>query len=218
MSAAAFRARYAAYTVDLALLAPFAALLAMGPLRRAAQALGALEAASLQAMDRAFADGHLTLLALAGALRADADFIAAAVAATAEVLAATGLGLAAVLLAMAFWFIGFEASPWQATPGKRLLGLRVETVDGRRPGVGRAALRFLAAGPSWLLLHLGHAMAAWRADGRALHDLAAGTRVVGAGALPAWARAWLALQGLAVLALLGWFAWTLLTAVLLLGL
>ena len=46
----------------------------------------------------------------------------------------------------AIYFIGFEASRWQATPGKRLLGLRVETVEGARLSVGRALLRLARVG------------------------------------------------------------------------
>ncbi|GAB2665628.1 RDD family protein [Arenimonas aestuarii] len=118
------------------------------------------------------------------------------------------IGIAALVIAAlaALWFITFEASPWQATPGKRLAGLRVVAVDGSRPGLGRIALRFFAGAPSWLLLHLGHAMAAIRRDGRALHDLLAGTCVVLApGAttrIPRWARFWLLVQALAVAAVL----------------
>lgn len=218
MSADAFRARYAAYTLDLLLLAPLALLFALAPLKRAGAAFEALNAATAAALERAFADGHFALLALAGALRADAAYIAALAEHGGALTAAIVAALAAVLGALALWFIGFEASVWQATPGKRLLGLRVERLDGGRPGVARAALRFIAAGPSWLLLHLGHAMAAWRADGRALHDLMAGTRVAGAAAMPAWAKAFLFAQGLAAFALLAWFAWTMLRAVLLMGL
>lgn len=110
---------------------------------------------------------------------------------------------AAVLFALsALWFIGFEASRWQATPGKRLAGLRVTTREGSRPAAWRVALRFVAGVPSWLMLHLGHALAGWTKDRRALHDLVAGTRVVLAAdagdAMPRWARRWLWLQGIAL--------------------
>lgn len=117
------------------------------------------------------------------------------------------IGIAALVIAAlaALWFIAFEASPWQASPGKRLAGLRVVAADGSRPGPGRVALRFFAGAPSWGLLHLGHAMAAIRRDGKALHDLLAGTQVVLApgatSAMPRWARYWLGAQALAVVAL-----------------
>lgn len=113
---------------------------------------------------------------------------------------------AAVLFALsALWFIGFEASRWQATPGKRLAGLRVTALDGSRPAPWRVALRFVAGLPSWLMLHLGHALAGWTRDRRALHDLIAGTRVVlapdASEAMPRWARRWLWAQALAFAAL-----------------
>lgn len=218
MSAAAFRARYAAYSLDVLLLAPLAVLAAWPAIGRARATIVQLEAASTAAMDRAFAGGHVALLALVEALRSDVAFIEALGLAVVTLTAAIGLLLASVLAVMVLWFVGFEASSWQATPGKRLLGLRVETLDGRHPGLGRAGLRFFAAAPSWLLLHLGHAMAAWRDDGRALHDLIAGTRVIGARPLPAWAMVFLAAQGAALLLLLLWTAWRLLEALLLLGL
>jgi uncharacterized RDD family membrane protein YckC len=86
------------------------------------------------------------------------------------------LVLASLLAAV--YFIAFEASPWQATPGKRWLGLRVIAVAGGPVGVSRAAARFFAGSLSWLSLNLGHALAMFRRDGRALHDLIAGTAVV----------------------------------------
>ncbi|MBS0213772.1 MAG: RDD family protein [Proteobacteria bacterium] len=78
------------------------------------------------------------------------------------------------------YFIGFESSGWQATPGKRLVGIKVTDADGARIGGARAAARFLAAGLSWAVLNLGQAMAAIPPEHRALHDLIAGTRVVDA--------------------------------------
>lgn len=92
---------------------------------------------------------------------------------TLGLLQASGLCLGAAAL----YFIGFEASRWQATPGKRLLGLRVRDTEGKPLGLGQSAARFLAGSVSWLSLNLGHALAGWRRDGRALHDLIAGTRV-----------------------------------------
>ena len=40
------------------------------------------------------------------------------------------------------YFACFESSSWQATPGKRLLGLRVADLTGARIGFGRATGRF----------------------------------------------------------------------------
>ena len=75
------------------------------------------------------------------------------------------------------YFVGCESSPAQATLGKRLLGIKVTDRQGRRIGLGRALGRFFAAGLSWLTFNLGHALAAWTPERRALHDYLAGTRV-----------------------------------------
>jgi uncharacterized RDD family membrane protein YckC len=77
----------------------------------------------------------------------------------------------------AVYFTWMESSPQQATLGKRLIGIKVTDVLGRRIGRGRALARFFAASLSWLTLNLGHALAAWTPERRALHDYLAGTRV-----------------------------------------
>jgi len=218
MSAAAFKARYAAYSVDLVLLSPFVAAAAWRPLQVAHAAWRGMEGAMQLALDRAFGAGHIALLDLAGALQADTVFMAAMTQGMEALLSSLlSAGLWA-WIAVAAYFVGFEASPWRATPGKRALGLRVLASDGGKAGLPRVLLRFLAAGPSWLLLHLGHALVMFRDDHRAGHDLAAGTRVDGDAVIPAWATAWLGLQVAAVAALLGWVAWTAMQAVMVLGL
>ncbi|MND00767.1 hypothetical protein D3C83_194950 [compost metagenome] len=64
------------------------------------------------------------------------------------------------------------------------------------------------------MLNLGHALAGWRHDRRALHDLIAGTQVLADGPMPRWARAWLQLQALVfgalLLAAIAWLGWLLL--------
>ena len=111
-----------------------------------------------------------------------------------------------VVLAAAY-FIGMEASARQATLGKQLLGLKVTAFDGSRPGAGRVAGRFFAAGLSWLTLNVGHALAGWTRERRALHDYLAGTRVVlvdpADAAMPAWGKAVIALNVLGLLAVFG---------------
>ena len=111
------------------------------------------------------------------------------------------------LLSLA-WFVGFEASARQATPGKRALGLRVLDEQGKGIGLVRAVQRHLAGALSWITLNLGHLLAAIPPQRRSLHDRIAGTRVVqaaDAGPLPVWARAWLGLLALAGVAALAWF-------------
>lgn len=123
-------------------------------------------------------------------------------------MAAVLLQCALVIMAVAaIWFIASESSHWQASPGKRLLGLRVTDMRGGRGGRGRIVLRFLAGIPSWLLLNLGHAMAGMTPGKRALHDYIAGTRVeLAPGAspdLPRAARSWLLLQAAVFFGIVG---------------
>ena len=103
------------------------------------------------------------------------------------------------------YFVLCESSAWQATLGKRLVGIKVVDADGRRIGRGRAAGRFLAAALSWLSLNIGHAMAAYPPQHRALHDYLAGTCVENADParpqMPSWG--WLIVGLHALLFLLG---------------
>ena len=113
-----------------------------------------------------------------------------------------------VVLAAGYW-IGFERSAWQATPGKHALALQVTDMTGHRLDSTRAATRHFAGALSWLTLNLGHALAAVPPHKRALHDYIAGTSVVHRNhdpRLPGWAKAWVALQGLLALGLPAWLA------------
>lgn len=93
-------------------------------------------------------------------------------------------GAAAVL-----WWTAFECSPWQASPGKRLLRMRTIETGGLRVGFGRALVRsFIKSLPLALLFALpwaAAALAALSAAGilagrrrRSLHDLMASTAVI----------------------------------------
>ena len=79
--------------------------------------------------------------------------------------------------------IGYYVYFWGvrgATPGKRVVGLRVEGMDGTVPiGVGRALLRLLGYALSSAVLGIGFLMILW--SGYGLHDRLAGTRVVRVG-------------------------------------
>jgi uncharacterized RDD family membrane protein YckC len=201
---AGFWRRALAYSIDWLLLAPLMYLLLRSPV---AAAWG-----GLQRLNSVLQDWLLTRLTsaagampspteLAAALIQDAPMLASVDAALGELGAAvTQAALSGAAIA-GLYFIGFEASAWQATPGKRLLDLTVVDVQGARLGWGRASARFLAGSLSWLSLNLGHALAGLRADGRALHDLVAGTRVVAHSPMPRWAR-WLLFAQLALLLVL----------------
>jgi len=72
---------------------------------------------------------------------------------------------------------GLESSPWQATLGKRWMGLKVTDAVGRRIGFLRATGRHAAKYVSALFCFLGFIMALFSPRGLALHDRLAGTRV-----------------------------------------
>ena len=201
--AAGFGQRAVAWSLDIALLSPLLLWLSWPPLARALAALlDWLAQVQGWMLDRMLSGGDITSpLAVAQALLADPVQGAAAQAQVAQFTGALiRVGLLAGCVA-AIYFVAFESSAWQATPGKRLLGLRVETTGGARLSLARALARHVAGLASWLTLNLGHLLVALRGDGRSLHDLMAGTRVMASGPLPAWGRAWLGvLVALAVLA------------------
>ncbi|MGH8225886.1 MAG: RDD family protein [Gammaproteobacteria bacterium] len=76
------------------------------------------------------------------------------------------------------YFVLFESSRLQATPGKMALGLIVTDEHGRRIGFGRATGRYFAKMLSSLIFCIGYMMAGWTARKQALHDLIAATCVV----------------------------------------
>lgn len=80
-----------------------------------------------------------------------------------------------VLIAYLF-FVGFWAGHGR-TLGMQSWGLRIETADGRRPGVGPCSLRFLVAILSWLPAGLGFWWQLFDPDGLSWHDRLSGTRL-----------------------------------------
>lgn len=215
MQPAGFVRRYAAWSLDAAPLAALAVLASHGRIRdglaRADAALASMSDAVATAMLRVFDAGGAFPALVSGllgnhAMRASTTELAAAI-----VAAAWPPMLAFALLGLAY-HAAFESSRWQATPGKRVLGLRVVGADdGARIGFGRAALRHAAGVLSWLGLNLGHLWAAMPPRHRAWHDLLAGTRVVQLpqpDGLPAWAKWWIAAQAALAFAVLAWLLQT----------
>jgi uncharacterized RDD family membrane protein YckC len=70
------------------------------------------------------------------------------------------------------------SSPWQATIGKKLLGLKVTDEAGQRLSFGRATGRHFAKIISMIICFIGFIMAAFTYHKRALHDMIAGTLVM----------------------------------------
>jgi uncharacterized RDD family membrane protein YckC len=79
------------------------------------------------------------------------------------------------------YYAAFEASAWQATPGKRICGIHVTDVQGARltplRSVGRNAVR-LTNIVMPLIPFISYMAVAWTAKKQGLHDLLAGTLVV----------------------------------------
>lgn len=81
------------------------------------------------------------------------------------------------LLISAVYTIGFTASHWQATPGKRLCGIFVESATGERLTIIESAQRHLASGLSSISLGIGYLMVLFHPQKLAFHDLLCLTRV-----------------------------------------
>ena len=72
----------------------------------------------------------------------------------------------------------FESGGWQATPGKRLLGLRVVDLNGNKISFGRAVGRYFGKWLSSLIFGIGYIMVGITDRKQGLHDKLAETYVV----------------------------------------
>lgn len=71
-----------------------------------------------------------------------------------------------------------QSSSWQATLGKKALGLEVTDLQGRRISFARASGRFFAKILSTIILFIGFFMIGFTARKQGLHDILAGTLVL----------------------------------------
>jgi uncharacterized RDD family membrane protein YckC len=71
-----------------------------------------------------------------------------------------------------------ESSAWQATLGKKALGLEVTDLAGARVTFGRATGRYFARYISFFTIGIGYIMAGFTQKKQALHDMIAGTLVI----------------------------------------
>jgi uncharacterized RDD family membrane protein YckC len=80
-----------------------------------------------------------------------------------------------LLMVMVQWcyYALLESSAWQATVGKRLLGLYVTDIDGKRVTFARASGRYFAMIISTLTIGIGYLMAGFTPKKQALHDMIA---------------------------------------------
>ncbi len=76
------------------------------------------------------------------------------------------------------YFAGLESSKWQATVGKKALGLIVTDANGARISLPRAIGRYFAKILSGIILFIGYIMVAFTEKKQGLHDMLASTFVV----------------------------------------
>jgi uncharacterized RDD family membrane protein YckC len=128
----------------------------------------------------------IVLFAVAGAIAVAIAFAVGMIAAAAGTSDATtasaqimkSVPLIVVLGCALFYYVYFPSGAWQATPGKRICGLRIIRTDGSRVTSGLALGRWASCFLSAKLLGIGFLMIGWNREKKGLHDILCGTRVV----------------------------------------
>jgi uncharacterized RDD family membrane protein YckC len=94
-------------------------------------------------------------------------------------LAMRGFALFEFVAGIGAWlyFALMESSAWQATLGKKIIGLYVTDLHGHKIGFGRASGRYFSKIISNFTLLIGYIMAGLTAKKQALHDMIAGCLV-----------------------------------------
>jgi len=92
-------------------------------------------------------------------------------------LANMGLNLVSIVVSWLYSSL-LESSSWQATLGKKAVGIRVTDMNGNRISFGQATGRHFGKILSSLICLVGFIMAAFTEKQQALHDILAGTLVV----------------------------------------
>lgn len=127
---------------------------------------------------RAGALGIDLLILLPGAIVIEAVFLLVHFGGRISSHALVPLVRMANLLLFWLYFALMESGPRQATPGKRLLGLKVTGLDGAPITFGRATGCFFGKLLSGFILYIGFIMAAFTERRQGLHDLMARTLVL----------------------------------------
>lgn len=99
----------------------------------------------------------------------------------ADLLGLLGVVYKLVVLAVVFnwlYYALLESSAWQATLGKKALGLEVTDMNRRRVSFARATGRYFGKIVSAFILMIGFIMAGFTAQKQALHDMMAGCLVL----------------------------------------
>ena len=99
-------------------------------------------------------------------------------------VAAQAMGFVVGFLINWLWFTLAESSHWQASIGKKLVGLKVTDENGERISFGKANARYWSKILSALMFCVGFLMVAFTAKKQGLHDKIARTLVVKSRAQP----------------------------------
>ncbi|MBB5173867.1 RDD family protein [Texcoconibacillus texcoconensis] len=83
-----------------------------------------------------------------------------------------------LFLFCAFYYAIFHTSKWQATPGKKMVGIKVTDKNGNRISFLKAFWRAIAIWFSGLIFYIGFIIAAFTDKKQALHDFMANTHVI----------------------------------------
>lgn len=87
------------------------------------------------------------------------------------------VGSAVGLIVLIIYYAGMESSRWQATPGKRLFGLSVSDMNGKRISFGRALIRLFLKVISGSIFGLAYLVCLFTDQKQTLHDVVIGTLV-----------------------------------------
>ena len=87
-------------------------------------------------------------------------------------------GLAVTIALVWGYYVGFEVSQYQATPGKIAMSIRVTDLAGNRVGILRATVRHFAKFVTVATGFIGFFLAIFTRKRQTLHDLIAGCLVI----------------------------------------
>lgn len=87
-------------------------------------------------------------------------------------------GIVVTLALIWGYYVGFEVSKYEATPGKIAMALRVTDLQGRRIGIFRSSVRHFAKLLTLATLSIGFFIAIFTRKRQTLHDLIAGCVVI----------------------------------------
>lgn len=91
---------------------------------------------------------------------------------------AGGIGALIGLAMVVAYYVVFNSGRWQATPGKRVLGLHIITTSGKKVGGWLACGRYFAYIISSLPFCLGFMVIGWNEEKKGFHDMICNTRVI----------------------------------------